>query len=350
VPAVQRPLALAVALTAVSYTVWLFVIGARLRFDVVNSTVTESLRQDVITSYGVHKSGIRRRQLELSPKTWRSRLRNLAKRLIRYTPLDVLVLAIERINLRRRGYEQIIAISPGTQRELVAEYKIPSDHITVVPCGVDIDRFQLPTDTFRARARARYRVNDGPAVVTVATEFRRKGIRELVVAAAGLVQDYPGLLVLVAGRDNPSELQALAEQLRIGNHIRFVGRVPDLQEFMAAGDLFVLPTKYEGFGLTILEAMAVGLPVVTTRTGVGELLSHDRDALLLKDPSDTEELIAMMRELLGNAGRRRALGAAARAFAERMTWRHSADATVTVYRRVVNYTASSPARSTRLGG
>jgi len=266
-------------------------------------------------------------------------LRNLAKRLIRYTPLDVVVLAIERLNLRPGRYEHIAAISPGTKRELIAEYGIPPEHITVVPCGVDIDQFQPPTDALRTRARANYRVGDGPTIVTVATEFRRKGIRELVASASALVAEYPGLLILVAGRDNPAELQAFAEELRLDGHVRFVGRVPDLQEFLAAGDLFVLPTKYEGFGLTILEAMAVGLPVVTSRTGVGEMLSDEHEALLLSDPSDTNELTAKIRELLSNPDRRRALGAAARAFAERMTWRHSAAATLSVYREVVNAAA-----------
>jgi UDP-glucose:(heptosyl)LPS alpha-1,3-glucosyltransferase len=318
--------------TVALYTLWRFVYGARYRFDVINSTDAELLWQDVITAYGVHKRGIKRRQLEPS-RRWRARARNLVKRLVRYTPMDLVVLGCEHFNLHHAGYSHIIAISPATRRELIEEYQVPPEDITVVPLGVDVEEFRPPSPARREAARSRYRVRDRLAIVTVATEFRRKGIRELIEAAAALVPEFPTLRVLVAGRDDPSELQALARRRGIEDHVQFVGRVPDVQEFLASGDLFALPTKYEGFGLTILEAMAVGLPVVVTRTGLGELLSHGTDGLVLQDADDVRELATHLHALLASVDLRQTLGRAARGFAERMTWRDCANATVAVYRR-----------------
>lgn len=335
VPGPRRPTALSLVWTVVCYSLWILRQRPRYRFDIIHSTNDESLIQDVITALGVHRAGMRRRRVGGAASSWRARLREIAKRIIRVSPMDVVVLAMERLNLAGRRYDGLIAISPGTRRELAEEYGVPLDEVVVVPLGVNLAEFAPACEADRKEARSEYGTSGKLAIVTAATEFRRKGVPELIRAVAELTPAYPSISLLVAGRDDPREMVAFARSLGVEQQVRFVGRTPDLRRFFAAGDVFALPTRYEGFGLTILEAMAMGLPVVVTATGVGELLHDGKDAIVLRDPGSVSELVSRLRFLLHDDGNRRALGSAARAFAERMTWSASAASALAVYERIL---------------
>lgn len=114
--------------------------------------------------------------------------------------------------------------------------------------------------------------------------------------------------------------------------MRFVGPVTEPERYYAAAEVFVLPTYFDPFANATLEAMAAGLPVITTRmNGVAEILTPGTDGFVLEDPRDAAGLEKLLVEL-ADAGRRRAVGQAAHAAATRLSWQAVADATLETYR------------------
>ena len=147
------------------------------------------------------------------------------------------------------------------------------------------------------------------------TGFERKGLVHLLRALPDAGEQ---IWLVVAGRDAEADsYRALARSLGIVERVRFLGPVPQPDLLYAAADVLVLPTLYEPFSNACLEAMACGLPVVTTRAaGVSELLPDRLDSLTLPAASDHATLTRALRRLQ-DPDERRALGADARAVAER---------------------------------
>jgi UDP-glucose:(heptosyl)LPS alpha-1,3-glucosyltransferase len=138
-------------------------------------------------------------------------------------------------------------------------------------------------------------------------------------------------LVVVGGRESPRWRRRVTD-LGLAARVRFVGQVADPERYYAAADGFVLPTHFDPFANATLEAMAAGLPVVTTRSnGVAEVLTPGMDGFVLEDSRDAGGLEKALAELM-DPDRRRAMGAAARATASRFPWAATTAGTLEVYR------------------
>jgi UDP-glucose:(heptosyl)LPS alpha-1,3-glucosyltransferase len=137
------------------------------------------------------------------------------------------------------------------------------------------------------------------------------------VEAAGLVAKDAPVRLLVAGRGPESPYVRLARPLGFASRLRFLGETRDIAGLYAAADAFVLPTLYDPFPNACLEAMACGVPVVTTSiTGVAEVIESGKDSVVVASGDCVLEIAAALRALLDPA-RREAMGRAARATAER---------------------------------
>jgi glycosyltransferase involved in cell wall biosynthesis len=165
----------------------------------------------------------------------------------------------------------------------------------------------LPEDyeDVRSRRDTERRRLDIPAdaivVSTVANLRREKGYPELLTAAAEVLSEEPGTVFLAAGQGAlESQLHLAHRQLRLGNGFRFLGQVDDVPELLAASDLFVLPSRFEGTPIAIMEALCVGLPVVgTTVGGIPEQVTDGVEGLLVppRDPSAlTRALLTLVRD------------------------------------------------------
>jgi glycosyltransferase involved in cell wall biosynthesis len=119
--------------------------------------------------------------------------------------------------------------------------------------------------------------------------------------------------------------------------VTFLGRQADVHRYFAAADLFVLPTLYEPFGMAVLEAMASGLPVVTSRTaGVAELITDREDGLLLDDPTDATAIATAVHLLVDSPELREHLGRTAREKVSGYSWDYVVRETLNVYRTVMD--------------
>jgi glycosyltransferase involved in cell wall biosynthesis len=218
--------------------------------------------------------------------------------------------------LARRAVH-LVTVSQFSRHELIDLLDADPAKITVIPGGVD-ERFRPDADPGPARAAlALHR----PYVLTVASRTARKNLAALDEAARRLAPE--GVELVAAGGDRPQfrrEDGLGGARGGPGAGVRFLGRVPDehLPGLYAGASAFVLPSLYEGFGLTALEAMASGVPVVVSdRGGLPEVVG---DAGALIDPEDHRAIAeATLRAVGGGAGVARE-AAAARERARAFTW------------------------------
>ena len=168
---------------------------------------------------------------------------------------------------------------------------------------------------------------DEPILLHVTTDFVRKGLRTIIRALPHIDSDAR---LVVVGDEDPSPYREEAKRLGVEQRITFSGRAETIEDFYMGADAFVFPSHYEAFGLSILEAMASGLPVICTRgLGATELMTDGKDCLLLESWDDPLELAEKI-ESLETAGPR-TLGAAARRTAELHSWARTAASTRQVY-------------------
>jgi len=213
------------------------------------------------------------------------------------------------------------------------------DSCVVVPIGIDVERFRERGGEPRASLRARWGLApDRPVAVFVGRLRYYKGLGYLL-RALPLVPDLH--LLLVGGGPLSESTRALAEALGVASRVVFTGDVADsdLPACYACGDLFVLPshTRAEAFGTSIVEAMAAGLPVISTEIQTGtSWVNQDGVTGLVIPPCDSGAIAAAMAALIADPARREAMGRAGRARA-RQTFEASAmvEAVEGVYREVL---------------
>ncbi len=224
------------------------------------------------------------------------------------------------------------AISDAVKDSTVATMGVQPDRISVVRRGRDPDRLGEPSPGRTAAARARLGLSpDAEVVVTVGRQEYQKGHRHLVDAFATVVEHRPEAVLVIAGRAGHASA-ALGDQIaRLGldGRVRLLGHRSDIAEVLAAGDLFVFPSVYEGLGGALIEALALGLPIVASDLpALREVVRPGENADLVP-PTDSAALAAAIVALLDDPARGRAYGARSRRlFEEGFDADRAADAVV----------------------
>jgi len=224
-----------------------------------------------------------------------------------YTLLNV---GFERWSFRRAG--RLVAVSRTVADELRRDGFAPG-RLSVIDNGVDVEEFRPGTPDPALFGLPACR----PVALFVGdARSDRKNLDGVLRALA----EVPDLALAVVGDERGGPFPALAQALGVEERVRFLGHRRDVAALMRAADLFVFPTRYEPFGLVLLEAAASGLPVVTTRlAGAGRLL-EDGAAILLDSPDAHDELVRAMRGLAADPALRRRMGEAGRRIAESQDW------------------------------
>jgi glycosyltransferase involved in cell wall biosynthesis len=236
-----------------------------------------------------------------------------------------------RISLRRA--RRCLTPSAATRDELVRVAGARADRVDVAHLGVDPRRFHVPTGAERAAVREHLGLT-GRYVAFLGTLEPRKNaaglVRGWVQAVAGT--DDPPALVLAGGRGWDAEIERAAAEVPAGLTLLRPGYLPLdlLAGLLGEAELVAYPSLGEGFGLPVLEAMACGAAVLTTRRL--SLPEVGGDAVAYTEP-DPASISAALGELLGSTGRRAELGAAARARAAQFDWRACARAHLRSYAR-----------------
>jgi glycosyltransferase involved in cell wall biosynthesis len=215
--------------------------------------------------------------------------------------------------LYNRSVAVVVAISLDVRQKLLAAGVAPQ-RIRVIHSAVEPPA-GLPGPAGRAAARARYGIGvEEVAIGMVAALERRKAHDVLLQALAPAVATMPPFRVLFCGDGSERRpLERMARALGLGDRVRFLGEQRQVADVLAALDLFVLPSRQEGLGVAVLEAMAMALPVVATAVGgLPEAVEAGRTGLLVP-PEDPRALGAAIAELARDLDRARRMGDAGRA-------------------------------------
>lgn len=221
-----------------------------------------------------------------------------------------------------RSSEAFLAVSREDRRRMIDVERIPPDSVTLVPNGID----PVPAgDGERVRRELGIEA-EVPVVGAVAVLRPQKALDVLLRAVAALTGKFPALRVLIAGEGpERAELEALAAELGVADRVTLLGQRSDVPDLLAALDMAVSSSSFEGTPLAMMEYMDAGLPVVATRVGGVPDLIDDGVHGLLVEPGDPGALAAAMGELLRDPERARAMGERGR---ERRRSEFSIEATV----------------------
>jgi glycosyltransferase involved in cell wall biosynthesis len=234
---------------------------------------------------------------------------------------------------------RVIAVSDFTRQELRKYYNIPENRIRVVHNGVDTHKFQPATDKQKVKAELGLNPDD-TIILSVGRLYARKGLFTLIEAMPSVVKQFKRAKFVISGkgqRDEMTKLYAHAERLGVRDNIIFTGYYPDkkLPKLYQAADVFAFSTFYEHHPFAVLEALATGLPVVTTTVGgISETIKTSKNGLLVK-PADSKQFSEALLYLLEHQTEATEIGINARkTIVEQYDWSILVKETIRVYEEV----------------
>jgi L-malate glycosyltransferase len=214
-------------------------------------------------------------------------------------------------HLMARIPHAVMAVSEEVRQYCVQTDGINSARVHTIYNGLNVQRF----------ANTRNRSSGGQRVISVGNIRRVKGHDIFIRAAAIIAQRFPRATFSIAGEvlepQYFQELLMLVDSLGLADRFQFEGGVTDLPSFLAEAEIFVLPSRSEGFSNALIEAMAASLPVVATRVGGNSEAVEDGVTGLLVPPEDPNALANALQKLLSDSERSRAMGEAGRSLAIR---------------------------------
>jgi UDP-glucose:(heptosyl)LPS alpha-1,3-glucosyltransferase len=289
------------------------------QFDIVHTQGLGSMKANVVTSH-------------ICTRAWFNARRRIEKEL----PLKDYVFETAISPLEKRFYSNtsrpVIAVSDKVRRDLATFYG-RSINVHVLHHGIDLNRFS-PSNrpAWRTEMRAHFSFRESDFVFLFIGDLR-KGAMAAIEALAS-VADAKLLLV---SHTAPAHYLQIARQAGVHDRVFFSPALTSIERVYAACDAFVFPTPYDAFGMVVAEAMASGLPVITTReAGVAEWIAHGSSGILVENPRDSAELAGHMCRLRQSSLDCRILAEAARGEVERHGWDSVAHETMRIYEKVLS--------------
>lgn len=288
-------------------------------FDIVHAQGLCGLRHNVATAHICQSGWYEALNQSTGQLTWKQRV------------FQALVVPLERWSLAKRSTRRVIAISRRVRDDLARHY-LRRAGVPVIYHGIDVETFH-PRNSARDRAAVRTELGLGTSdCVALFVGQLQKGAATAIRAT----KHVPDLRLVLVSNSDPTPDRAVAVAEGITDRVIFHPTTHQIDRLYAAADLFVFPTPYDAFGMVITEAMATGLPVLTTRAaGAAELITHGVDGWLTQDAQAVDPIVEGLRTLATNPELRQRIGRAARATIEAYTWDRVAAETLAVYREVV---------------
>jgi len=213
---------------------------------------------------------------------------------------------VERELLGSANPPTVICLSDYVRRSVLGHYQLPDGKLRTIFNGVDLDRFDPSArPDSGAQLREQLRIpQDAVVSLMIAQDFQRKGLAQAIAALAELRE--PKLRLIVVGKEDPSRYRHMAAAGGVADQVIFAGAAIDPYPFYQAADFFVLPTRHDPCSLVVLEALAMGVPVISTaQNGACEVMGDGRHGFVLDDGGDVPRLARHMRDLLDPAARSR---------------------------------------------
>ncbi len=248
---------------------------------------------------------------------------------LRKTLFDIVV-----PSLSIKSAQKVIAISNHEKQVLIGR-GIQSNKIEVIPNGVDVDELSLSLSTSGKLG------NEKTLIYSGRIDIDQKGLDLLIEAFARLVSGNPELRLVLMGpdwNDSMSRLKQLSTRLGVGEKVHFTGYLErrEYLQNLSSADLFVLPSRFEPFGIVLLEAIASGVPIVASNVGaIPEILEQGKFVLLF-EAGDLDSLVEQIQNALSDKESSAKRAEAAKGSLDKYTWENVAKATLSVYKEVLS--------------
>jgi|LWDU01.1.fsa_nt_gi UDP-glucose:(heptosyl)LPS alpha-1,3-glucosyltransferase len=295
-------------------------------FDIIQSH-EKTWKQDVYRAGdGCHKEWLAQRKRFLPA---------LKSFFLYFNPFHQLILKLEKNMFESSQCRKFIAISQMVKEDILRHYHCPEENISVVYNGVDLKRF-CPDNKNRCRKKIRRELEiseNSTLILFVGSGFERKGLKYLLQATQFLESEDWRLLVIGKGKWH-QYLQFVPENLR--NRVTYKEPVPDIEEYYSAADIFSLPSIYEPFGNANLEALATGLPVITSRhCGAADIIQHKLNGLIVENPESPKEIASNI-NILFDPVLRQSMSYKARILAKKFSLETNTQQMLKVYQGIIS--------------
>lgn len=245
-----------------------------------------------------------------------------------------------RYNFVNNRCRSVVAVSKAVKRDLIKLYGLKDNDVSVIPLGVDTEIFH-PRNREQYRQIIRQQLNIPDEIflfIFIGQNFVGKGLQYLVSALSLIKDEQVHLLVVGSGEGTDSYIEKIVRKNGLEKFMTFVGEQKDVVPFLAAADIFVSPSPYESFGLTILEGMASGLPIIATKSAgfAAEIPDDNKAGYIVDDPTNSKELAGVMRQVIKNRSTIDVMGMAARRIAEKYTWDANYQQTLALYNMIMD--------------
>lgn len=241
----------------------------------------------------------------------------------------------------RAGNQRLIAVSDYVRQSAHRHLKFPLEDIDLLYNPIDLDLLtDVPRKSRDEILRECRLPSDAVMLLSVAHVSPQKGLIHAVRALPAILQCSPRAHLVSVGATTDAvwleKIKSESKSAGVAERVHILGARRDVQDFLAACDLFIFPSLYEGLGIALIEAMAAGCACVASNAGpIPEIVEHDRDGVLVR-PADQGALAAAVCRLLGDADYRKRLGDAARVTArERFQPQKAAEQLTRIYEGIV---------------
>jgi len=301
-------------------------------FDIVH-VVGRALGMNVFNPHcGVEKAWLKQDILSASCPFYR-----FLRRITRFFSLrQNFILWLDRRQYTGKGVFRIIAISDMIKNDIIKYHNIDPQKIKVVYNGVDLQRF-TPDNKNRYRKAIREKLSLGEefVILYVSNNFRLKGLFTLIKSLGELKKSHKDFKALIIGRGRDASYRKLAGRLNCLGNLIFLGHVNEIEKYYAASDIYVHPTFYDSCSLVVTEALASGLPVITTRCdGASGVIDNGVDGFVMGNPMDYEALAEKISLFFDDEFREKA-SIAAREKAEKYSAEKNCEEIIKIYKEVI---------------
>jgi UDP-glucose:(heptosyl)LPS alpha-1,3-glucosyltransferase len=303
----------------------------------------------LIPQGGVHAASLEANARRFAPG-WRRSLYLATKRL---NPKAWVYRAIERRQYDPARETRVVAVSNLVRGHLERFHGVPRERIRVIPNAIDAGRLAVTNPAVvRAAFRAEHGLGESDLVALFAGHnFRLKGLPDLLEALALRRRRDPSgrpVHLMVCGGGRVAPIRRLAGRLGLAGTVHLLGFTPEIRACYHASDLFVLPTYYDPCSLVVFEALASGLPVITTRcNGAGELITQGEEGFIIP-AADAHVELADALDQLADDERRRAMSARAARLGRAQSFEKHVERLIKLFQEVAERRRSVARKDARL--
>jgi UDP-glucose:(heptosyl)LPS alpha-1,3-glucosyltransferase len=222
------------------------------------------------------------------------------------------------------GCRKFIAVSDLTRDIFLREYPIDPDRVDVIHPGVNLTDYQRKNkDDVRHSVRSSLGAGpDDPVIVFASMNFEIKGLDDILLSLAQFKKQNSKFKLVVAGKGNNKKYEKIIREAGLAGNVVFTGTLAKdkLIDLYLAGDLYIMLSKFDTFGMVVLEAMAAGIPVmISSHVGAKDLVQEGKNGFVIDNPSDYDYITSRL-EILLNKNYRRSMSASALQTASQNTW------------------------------